>query len=88
MFENLIYGFHVAFLPNNLLFCAIGVLVGTLVGVLPGIGPIGAMALLLPATFKATPAASLIMLAGIVQRYRTYACRSTPRQGVSSVWSP
>jgi hypothetical protein len=43
MFENLIYGFHVAFLPNNLLFCAIGVLVGTLVGVLPGIGPIGAM---------------------------------------------
>ena len=65
MLDNLMYGFHVALLPNNLLFCAIGVLVGTLVGVLPGIGPIGAMALLLPATFKATPAASLIMLAGI-----------------------
>jgi putative tricarboxylic transport membrane protein len=59
------YGFHVAFQPDNLLFCATGVLLGTLVGVLPGIGPVGAMALLLPATFKASPTASLIMLAGI-----------------------
>jgi putative tricarboxylic transport membrane protein len=41
------------------------VLVGTLVGVLPGIGPGGAIALLLPATFKVAPTASLIMLAGI-----------------------
>jgi putative tricarboxylic transport membrane protein len=65
MLENLSYGFHVAFLFENLLFCAIGVLVGTLVGVLPGIGPVGAMALLLPATFKSSPTASLIMLAGI-----------------------
>jgi putative tricarboxylic transport membrane protein len=65
MLHNLMYGFHVAFQADNLLFCAIGVLLGTLVGVLPGIGPVGAMALLLPATFKATPTASLIMLAGI-----------------------
>lgn len=49
----------------NLLFCFIGVVVGTLVGVLPGIGPIGAMALLLPATFNVAPASSIIMLAGI-----------------------
>ena len=59
------YGFHVAFQVDNLLFCAMGVLLGTLIGVLPGIGPVGAMALLLPATFKASPTASLIMLAGI-----------------------
>jgi putative tricarboxylic transport membrane protein len=63
--DNLAHGFHVAFQFNHLLFCAIGVLVGTLVGVLPGIGPTGAMALLLPATFKADPTSSLIMLAGI-----------------------
>ncbi len=63
--DNLFHGFHVAFQFNHLLFCAIGVLVGTLVGVLPGIGPTGAMALLLPATFKADPTSSLIMLAGI-----------------------
>lgn len=65
IFDNLFYGFHVAFQFENLLFCAIGVLVGTLVGVLPGIGPVGAMALLLPITFKSTPTSSLIMLAGI-----------------------
>jgi putative tricarboxylic transport membrane protein len=35
------------------------------VGVLPGIGPVAAMAFLLPATFHVTPTASLIMLAGI-----------------------
>ena len=51
--------------PSNLLSCGVGVLVGTLVGVLPGIGPIGAIALLLPVTFKATPTSSIIMLAGI-----------------------
>jgi len=31
----------------------------------PGIGPIGAMALLLPVTYSMTPAGALIMLAGI-----------------------
>jgi putative tricarboxylic transport membrane protein len=65
IFDNLVYGFQVAFQFDHLLFCAIGVLVGTLVGVLPGIGPTGAMALLLPATFRTTPTSSLIMLAGI-----------------------
>ena len=64
-FDNILLGFQVFLDPNNLFFCAAGVLVGTLVGVLPGIGPQGAMALLLPATFRATPTASIIMLAGI-----------------------
>ena len=36
-----------------------------MVGVLPGIGPVGAMALLLPSTFALQPATALIMLAGI-----------------------
>lgn len=63
--QNLLYGFQVAFTPTNLIFCGVGVLIGTLIGVLPGIGPVGAMALLLPATMKSDPTASLIMLAGI-----------------------
>ncbi len=64
-FDSIIYGFQITFQPINFLFCGIGVLVGTLVGVLPGIGPAGAMALLLPATFKVSPTATLILLAGI-----------------------
>ncbi len=63
--EGLLYGFSVALAPTNLLACFIGVLIGTIVGVLPGIGPIGAMALLLPSTFALSPATALIMLAGI-----------------------
>jgi putative tricarboxylic transport membrane protein len=58
-------GFSVAFQPVNLLFCFAGVLIGTLVGVLPGIGPVGAMSLLLPVTFNASPEGAIIMLAGI-----------------------
>jgi len=63
--EGLIYGFGVAITPANLLACFVGVVVGTIVGVLPGIGPVGAMALLLPSTFALHPATALIMLAGI-----------------------
>lgn len=64
-FDNIILGFQVILDPNNLLFCFIGVLIGTLVGVLPGIGPLGAIALLLPATLKSTPTSSIIMLTGV-----------------------
>ena len=58
-------GFAVALLPVNLLHCFIGVFIGTLVGVLPGIGPVSAMALLLPVTLAGTPEAGIIMMAGI-----------------------
>src|SRR3989337_1559196 len=58
-------GFSVALQPINLFYCFVGVFIGTLVGVLPGIGPVGAMSLLLPATFNITPEAAIIMLAGI-----------------------
>jgi putative tricarboxylic transport membrane protein len=64
-FDNILLGFRVVLDPTNLLFCFIGVVGGTLVGVLPGIGPIGAISILLPVTFKATPTASIIMLTGI-----------------------
>jgi putative tricarboxylic transport membrane protein len=63
--EGLLYGFSVALTPGNLFACFVGVLVGTIVGILPGIGPVGAMALLLPSTFALQPATALIMLAGI-----------------------
>ncbi|OGL16830.1 MAG: transporter [Candidatus Rokubacteria bacterium RIFCSPLOWO2_12_FULL_71_19] len=63
--EGLAYGFSVALTPTNLFACFVGVLIGTIVGILPGIGPVGAMALLLPSTFALHPATGLIMLAGI-----------------------
>ena len=61
----LLSGFAGALTAGNLVFAAIGVLLGTAVGVLPGIGPALTVALLLPVTFRMDPAGSLIMFAGI-----------------------
>ena len=66
IFQDLLYGFSVATLPMNLLYCFLGVLVGTLVGVLPGVGPPAALSLLLPATFHVPPVSAVILLAGIM----------------------
>jgi putative tricarboxylic transport membrane protein len=65
MLHDLFYGFGVALQPLNALACFAGVLIGTLIGVLPGIGPVGAMSILLPVTFGISPIAGIIMLAGI-----------------------
>jgi len=65
IFHHIFFGLGVALQPVNLLFCFTGVLIGTLVGVLPGLGPVAAISLLLPATFRASPVASIIMLSGI-----------------------
>ncbi|EHK89101.1 hypothetical protein SZMC14600_02004 [Saccharomonospora azurea SZMC 14600] len=63
--SNLIDGFGTALTPTNLLFAALGVVLGTAIGVLPGIGPAMAVALLLPVTYGLDPTAAFIMFAGI-----------------------
>jgi putative tricarboxylic transport membrane protein len=65
VFGGLISGFQTVLSPINFLFCFAGVFIGTLVGVLPGIGPVGAMSILLPTTYGLSPVSSIIMLAGI-----------------------
>jgi putative tricarboxylic transport membrane protein len=64
-FANLMTGLSIALQPTNLLYCFVGVFLGTLIGVLPGLGPAGAMSILLPLTFKMPAATAIIMLAGI-----------------------
>jgi len=61
----LLTGLGIALDPVNLLYCAVGVFLGTLVGVLPGVGPAGAIALLLPITFKVPAISTIIILCGI-----------------------
>jgi len=58
-------GLLIAVQPYNLFYCFIGCLAGTLIGVLPGIGPTGAVALLLPATYHLNPISAIIMMCGI-----------------------
>jgi putative tricarboxylic transport membrane protein len=61
MLEQLALGFSVAIEPQHLALLAIGVLAGTLIGVLPGLGPTGAIALILPIGYG-LDATSLIIL--------------------------
>ncbi len=63
--QNLALGFSTAVSPINLWYCFIGVVVGTLIGVLPGIGPVAAVAMLLPLTFNLDAVGAIIMLSGI-----------------------
>jgi len=64
---SLVGGFAVALRPLNLGLAFGGVFVGTFVGMLPGIGPINAIAILIPITFAAgiPPESALILMAGI-----------------------
>ena len=61
----LLSGLAGAVTPANLMFVFLGVLIGTIVGVLPGIGPITAIALLIPLSFGLEPTAGLILLCGV-----------------------
>ncbi len=63
--HNIVLGFSVILDPVNFFYCLTGVLVGTLIGVLPGIGPSATIAILMPATFKASPLSAIVMLAGV-----------------------
>src|SRR3989442_5854137 len=63
--SGLVTGFGVILTPANLYLCFLGSLIGTLVGVLPGVGPLAALALLLPVTFTLSPVGGMVMLASI-----------------------
>jgi putative tricarboxylic transport membrane protein len=63
--EGLSQGLQVVADPTVLFVMLAGVVLGSVVGVLPGIGPVGAMAVLLPLTFTLDQTAALLMLAGL-----------------------
>jgi putative tricarboxylic transport membrane protein len=62
---DLWYGFGVAFEPQNIMWCFVGVLVGNMVGVLPGMGPLATISVLLPLTFGIKPVGAILMLSGV-----------------------
>ncbi len=47
------------------MFVFIGVLAGTLIGMLPGLGPISAIAIMIPLSYGMDPASALILMAGV-----------------------
>ncbi|MDT0328417.1 tripartite tricarboxylate transporter permease [Nocardiopsis lambiniae] len=65
MLDQLLYGFSIALTPENLLYVFIGVLAGTIIGILPGLGPMSAIALMIPIAYGMDPTSAIIMLAGV-----------------------
>jgi putative tricarboxylic transport membrane protein len=65
MWQSLSHGFSVALQPINMLYAFTGCVVGTITGILPGIGPLGAMAILLSFTLYMDAAGAMVFFAGI-----------------------
>jgi putative tricarboxylic transport membrane protein len=65
MLDGLALGFSAAVSWNHLLVILLATVAGLLVGIIPGLGPITAMALLIPFTFSMDPLSALLALASI-----------------------
>jgi TctA family transporter len=65
LLQQLVLGFGLALQPVNLLCGLLGCLLGLLLRLLPGLGPLAAMAMLLPASLGLPPQAALLLLAGM-----------------------
>lgn len=65
MIDGVLQGLTTLAEPLNLLLVASGCLVGTLIGMLPGLGPISAIALMIPITYGLEPASAMILLAAV-----------------------
>ena len=65
MIEGILAGLSVAFSPVNLMMLLVGCAAGTFIGMLPGLGPISAIALMIPVTYSFDPATGLILMAAV-----------------------
>jgi putative tricarboxylic transport membrane protein len=65
MIDGILLGISTAFQLENLMFVFIGCFAGTLIGMLPGLGPVSAIALMIPITYGFDPASGLILMAGV-----------------------
>ncbi len=65
MLDGLLLGFQTILSVQNLLLVLTGCAVGTIIGMLPGLGPISAIALMIPITYGFEPASGMILLAGV-----------------------
>ena len=65
MWEGIAQGFSTVLVPTNLFLVFSGCVAGTLIGMLPGLGPISAIALMIPITYGFDPASGMILMAGV-----------------------
>ncbi len=65
MTEGLLIGLTTALSFQNIFMVMIGCFFGTIIGMLPGLGPMTAIALMIPITYGFDPATGLILMAGV-----------------------
>ncbi len=65
MIEGILAGLMTVLTPINLLMVFVGCVAGTFIGMLPGLGPISAIALMIPITYGFDPASGMILMAGV-----------------------
>ena len=65
MLDGILQGLSTAFLPVNLMLLFVGCFAGTFIGMLPGLGPVSAIALMIPITYGFDPSSGLIRMAGV-----------------------
>ncbi|GAB2661143.1 tripartite tricarboxylate transporter permease [Vibrio panuliri] len=65
MLDGILQGLSTAIMPMNIMMVVVGCFVGTFIGMLPGLGPISAIALMIPITYGLEPSSGLILMAGV-----------------------
>jgi putative tricarboxylic transport membrane protein len=65
MLDGMFSGLATALMPFNLLMVVAGCFAGTFIGMLPGLGPISAVALMIPITYTLDPSSGIILMAGV-----------------------
>ncbi len=65
MLDGILVGLSTAFMWQNLLYVIVGCFVGTFIGMLPGLGPITAIALMIPITYNIGADSGMILMAGV-----------------------
>ncbi len=63
--DGVLLGLETVLSLQNLMLVFAGCAAGTLIGMLPGLGPISAIALMIPITYGFDPASGMILLAGV-----------------------
>jgi putative tricarboxylic transport membrane protein len=65
MWDGIATGLATVLVPTNLLLVVTGCVAGTFIGMLPGLGPISAIALMIPITYGFDPSSGMILMAGV-----------------------
>ncbi len=65
MLDGILTGLQTAILPTNLMMVILGCFVGTFIGMLPGLGPMSAIALMIPIALTFEQSTGIILMAAV-----------------------